>query len=213
MKHTLILICAMTFVSSLWAAPIALTTPRKDGSVSLERVLAERRSFREFTADSISAAELSQLAWAAQGITSDAGKRSAPSAMATYALELYVIVKRVQGIEPGLYRYLPKEHALESVRTGNPAEGFSKAFTQEIAARCAAALVINWNRSMTAEKFGAKAERMAAFEAGHAAQNALLEAQALGLGAVPASGFEDAAVKSWLGTASDPLYIIPVGRK
>jgi SagB-type dehydrogenase family enzyme len=218
MKRSLLLIGLLLICRVVLAAEpmITLPAPTTDGKVSLEKVLNERRSFRDFTADSISLAELSQLLWAAQGMTSDQGKRTAPSAMATYPLELYSLVKRVKGLNPGLYRYLPGpkpgEHKLDRVRDASAATEFSTAFKQVIAEKCAAALIFTWDPAR-ATKLGKKAESFAYVEAGHAAQNALLEAQALGLGAVPAAGFEPADIKKFMDISTDPIYIVPVGKK
>jgi SagB-type dehydrogenase family enzyme len=213
-KRTLSAMLILSLCSGLWAqTPAPLPAPKLDGTVSLEKALAERRSFRDFTADSLTLPELSQILWAAQGVTSDKGKRTAPSAMATYPLALYAVVKRVNGLAPGFYQYNPQDHALKLVRSGDPAKGFSEAFTQAIAEKCAAALIIAWDPQITRERFKDKAERCAALEAGHACQNALLQAQALGLGAVPATGFDDTTIKTFIGLATEPLYIIPVGRK
>jgi SagB-type dehydrogenase family enzyme len=214
MKTTLSILLLLALSTSLFAqSPISLPAPKLDGTVSVEKALAERRSFREFTADSLSLPEFSQLVWAAQGITSDKGKRTAPSAMATYPLEVYAVVKRVQGLPSGVYQYVPQGHTLTVLRAGDPGKDFSAAFSQAIAEKCAAAVIINWSPAITGDKYKDRAERFAAFEAGHACQNVLLEAQALGLGAVPAAGFEDAALKKFLGVSTEPLYIIPIGRK
>jgi SagB-type dehydrogenase family enzyme len=209
---SLLLLCALS--TGLWAqTSVSLPAPKTDGTVSVEKALAERRSFRDFTADSLTLTELSQILWAAQGITSDKGKRTAPSAIATYPLQVYAVAKRVKGLAPAIYQYVPQGHTLSVLQAGDPSKKFSDAFGQAIAEKCAAALILTWDPSVTKERFKEKAECFAAFEAGHACQNALLEAQALGLGAVPAAGFEDPAIKTLLGVAFEPLYIIPVGRK
>jgi SagB-type dehydrogenase family enzyme len=74
-------------------------------------------------------------------------------------------------------------------------------------------LVISADVAITASRYGPRAERYVTLEAGHAAQNVLLTATALGLGAVPIGAFDDDAVRHVLGLSEDvtPLYLIPIG--
>jgi protein-L-isoaspartate(D-aspartate) O-methyltransferase len=202
--------------SPLSEGEIMLPQPALVGNLTLEEVLAERRSVRAFTPDSLTLSELSQLLWAAQGITSDEGYRTSPSAGATYPLEVYAIVKRVAGLAPGIYHYVtgpaPHEHHLEAVTVGDPTPSLSLAAGQTCVAECAAAIAIAAVESRTAARYGSRAARYGHMEAGHAAQNALLQAQALGLGAVPVGAFDDYDLKNLLRTPGDALYLIPVGR-
>ncbi len=94
---------------------ITLPEPRKDGEMSVEAALLQRHSVREYSGDPLTLVELSQLLWAAQGITHSRGMRTAPSAGALYPLELYVVVGRVDGLEKGLYRYRIGDHDLQEV--------------------------------------------------------------------------------------------------
>ena len=191
---------------------IMLPQPALVGNLTLEQVLAERRSVREFTRDSLTLGELSQLLWAAQGITSDEGLRTAPSAGATYPLEVYAVVKRVTGLAPGVYHYVTgNEHHLEAETVGDPSPALSLAAGQECVAECAAAIGIAAVESRTAARYGSRATRYVQMEAGHAAQNVLLQAQALGLGAVPVGAFDDQELNHLLQTPGDALYLIPVG--
>ena len=86
---------------------IALPAPDLAGRMPLEQALAQRRSLREFSGRPLSREELSQLLWAAQGITAADGRRTAPSASALYALEVYVAAA------DGFYHYAPAGHELE----------------------------------------------------------------------------------------------------
>ncbi|MCX8128458.1 MAG: SagB/ThcOx family dehydrogenase, partial [Synergistetes bacterium] len=91
---------------------IKLPEPSSDGKQSLEPPLKERRSIREYSGEPLTLKELSQFLWAGQGITDPRGFRTAPSAGALYPLELFVVIGRVEGIEEGVYRYIPEKHAL-----------------------------------------------------------------------------------------------------
>ncbi|MEO0074256.1 MAG: SagB/ThcOx family dehydrogenase, partial [candidate division WOR-3 bacterium] len=103
-------------------ARVVLPEPQKSGQVSVEEALFKRRSVREFTADSVSLEAVSQLCWAAYGVTRRlrstevrGGLKTAPSAGATYPLELYLVAgeRGVENLPPGLYRYNPLAHSLE----------------------------------------------------------------------------------------------------
>src|SRR5574340_59920 len=97
---------------------VSLPAPPMAGTMSLEEALAHRRSVREFSAGALTLAEISRLVWAAQGVT-DSERRTAPSAGATYPLEVYLVAADVEGLVPGVYRYRPGLHRLEAVTEGD----------------------------------------------------------------------------------------------
>jgi SagB-type dehydrogenase family enzyme len=185
-----------------------LPPPVTAGEVSLEETLARRRSVREYTSQALAWEEIGQLLWAAQGITRDWGARTAPSAGALYPLELYVVTRE------GLYYYLPQGHQV--VHT--PALGLHQALweaglKQDWIRDAPVVFVIAAVYERTEGKYGARAERYVHMEAGHAAENLLLQAVALDLGAVVIGAFHDDQVQRALDLPADhaPLYLIPVG--
>lgn len=188
---------------------IALPAPTDLSGVTLARALELRRSVREFGPRALSRAELSNLFWAAQGITHGDGLRTAPSAGALYPLELYVATAG------GLHRYHPRGHRLEPIAAADPRRAIERAaLGQEAVGGAPAVFVIAAVYRRTAVKYGAeRATRYVHLEAGHAAQNLLLQATALGLGAVPVGAFDDGALARALGLPADhvPVYLIPVG--
>jgi hypothetical protein len=104
-------------------AAIRLPAPHPAGSVSVEQALGLRRSLREFREAPLTPGEASQLLWAAQGQISEDGRRTAPSAVALDPLGVFLVAGRVEGLAPGVYRYRPDGHVLESVsEPGRPAE-------------------------------------------------------------------------------------------
>jgi SagB-type dehydrogenase family enzyme len=187
-----------------------LPPPRTLGELSLEDVLNRRRSVREFRADTLRQSELSQLLWAAQGISSPDGCRPAPSAGALYPLELYAVV------HAGAFHFDPGRHMLHRLAEGDLRRALcSAALEQEFILEAPLTVVIAGVYARTQGKYGAgRGERYVHLEAGHAAQNLLLQAVALGLGAVPIGAFHDARVQKVLGLPGDhmPLYLIAVGR-
>lgn len=188
---------------------IALPAPRQDGGLPLDAALHRRRSAREFTGTALTPAEIGQLLWAAQGVTNAEGFRTAPSAGALYPLELYVVTSS------GAFHYEPAAHRLRRRATGDLRRELSSAALGQASVREAPmVVVIAAVYERTARKYGAdRARRYAALEAGHAAQNLLLEAVSLGLGAVPVGAFDDARVAKLLrlDEGEAPLYLVPVG--
>lgn len=194
---------------------VSLPAPPVAGGMSLEEALAQRRSVREFAPGALTLAEVSRLVWAAQGATKPEG-RTAPSAGATYPLEIYLAVGEVKGLAAGVYRYRPGPHRLEAVADGDVRRPLAAAaLDQQWMSRAALVVVIAAAFERTTARYGKRGERYVHMEAGHAAQNLLLEATALGLGATPVGAFDDAEVCRLLRLpdGETPLYLIPVGHK
>ena len=190
------------------AEMIQLPSPASTGTMSLEEALASRRSIREFTTEPLTTDEVSQLLWAAQGVTSSGGRRTAPSAGALYPIEIYV----ADGT--GTHRYLPQDHVLERIADGDLRPALEDAaLGQAAVGDCAAVFIVAAVPSRTEAEYGSRADRYVKLEAGHAAQNLLLQAVALELGAVPIGAFGDLEVQRLLDLSADaePLYLIAVG--
>jgi SagB-type dehydrogenase family enzyme len=191
------------------AQSIALPTPRAKGTLTLEETLTRRRSVREFADTPLTLAELGQLLWAAQGITSAAGQRTAPSAGALYPLQVYAVTPDT------VYRYDPTAHQLIVHAHDDPRAALHAVALMQDSILCApVTIVIAAVYARTSRKYGEeRTPRYVALEAGHAAQNVLLQAVALDLGAVPLGAFFDDRVQQVLALPRDhqPLYLIPVG--
>jgi len=187
---------------------MALPEPRLKGEMSLEETLAQRRSVRSFTEEELTLEEISQLLWAAQGMTALWGGRTAPSAGALYPLEVYVATAS------GLYHYVPQEHEVIIESHDDLRLKLWEAGLKQDAIRDAPAVfVITAVYERTEKKYGGRAERYVKLEAGHACQNILLQTVALDLGAVPIGAFYDDQVQAALSLPPnhEPLYLIPVG--
>jgi SagB-type dehydrogenase family enzyme len=193
---------------------IVLPAPARTGTMSIEEAIARRRSIRAFDERPLRRDELSQLLWAAQGITGEGGfKRAAPSAGAKYPIELFVVVGEVEGISPGVYRYVPASHSLVRVRDGDHRETLCfEALAQEWVRDAPVALVITAIYGRTRVKYGNRAERYVHIEVGAVAENVYLEAESLGLGTTFVGAFSDAGVAKVLDLDEEaPLGIMPVG--
>lgn len=200
---------------------IQLSQPDLDGGPPLTAVLSSRRSSRDFGDTPLDLRHLGQILWAAQGVTTTAGgRRTAPSAEASYPLELVVGVGEVVGVEPGLYRYEPTRHCLDQIVSADPRPRFQTIAygDQPWLADAAAAIVIAAGTAEMDEHFRhqqppGRGTRYAMIEAGAASQNAHLQADALGLGMVLVGGFDDAALATLieLEDGSVPVALIALG--
>ncbi len=193
---------------------IKLPEPKHSGEVSVEEAIKSRRSVRNFTNEPITIEELSQLLWAAQGITGKSRGRAAPSAGATYPLELYAVVEKVSGLDPGIYHYLPKENALECLMNGNISRALSAGALNQPSVRDAAVnLVFSAVYERTTGRYGDRGIRYVHIDVGHASGNVYLQCQSLGLGTVAVGAFDDENIKEALKLSKEEtaLYIMPVG--
>ncbi len=183
--------------------------PRPDPrSTPLCDIIAKRRSQREFGRRELTVAEVGALLWAGQGITSVEGGRAAPSAGALYPITLSVIDAR------GVRRYVPAEHALSPAETGDRRAQLAVAsLSQEYVAEAPLMIAVTARPAVLSVRYGERAERYCALEAGHVAENVLLMASALGLAAVPIGAFDDEAVLAVLGLGAGnvALYLLPIG--
>ena len=188
---------------------IMLPEPQQKSNISLEEALNNRRSKRQFQARDLKLEDISQILWAAQGITEmSTGFRTAPSAGALYPLELFVVKS------DGFFNYISKGHKLKKLSSSDLRSELMKAsLFQKSISEAPVDIVITAIYERTTLKYGNRGIRYVHMEAGHTCQNILLEATALGLGAVPIGAFSDTNVQKVLNLPEDyiPLYVIPVG--
>lgn len=186
---------------------IQLPEPASDGGMSVEAALAKRESVRHFTSVPLTLSLLSQILWAAQGITRNWGGRTAPSAGALYPLELYL------ALLDGFFHYIPRNHQLMHISESNFIEDLAAvALGQQCIRESSAVVVIAAVYKRIEQKYGRRGERYVKVEAGHAAQNILLQAVSQGIGAVPVGAFyEDVRMVLSLPSDHEPLYLIPLG--
>ena len=181
--------------------------------MSVEEALANRRSHRDFLADAISADQLLQMLWAAYGTSPD-GSRTTPSAGTTYPLEIYAVVGNVEGIEPGVYRYIPDEHKIAKTVVGDVRRKLCEAaLSQRMVAEAPASVFFSAIFDRTTKRYGERGVKYVYMEIGHSAQNVYLQAGALGLGTCAIGAFTDSSVKKILNLPKheEPLYLMPIG--
>lgn len=194
---------------------IKLPQPVYTSTTPVEKALQERRSIRDYKKQPITLSDLSQLLWAAQGV-SGAGKRTAPSAGALYPLEVSVVAGNVTGVPAGIYSYDPRKHELIRTKEGDTrAELSAAALGQSPIKNAPAVLVLSAVYERVTVKYGERGIRYVHMEAGHAAQNVYLQAVSLNIGTVVMGAFQDEEVRIVLHLPErvQPLYIMPIGKK
>lgn len=194
---------------------ITLPRPRMEGTVSIEEVLRRRRSTRSFPDKPLSIQEVSQCLWAAQGVTGSFNERTAPSAGATFPLEMYLVAGHVEDLPAGVYKYRCRAHQMRRVCEGDRRADLAKAsLDQDCIRRCAAAVVLSAVYQRTVKEYGERGVQYVHMEAGHVGQNLHLQAAALGLGTVMVGAFHDDRVAALLELPDDeaPVYVMPLGR-
>jgi len=197
--------------------PLKLPAPTLKGKVSVEEAIAKRRSIRKYKAEPLTLTQLSQILWSAQGITGSQQLRAAPSAGATYPLEIFILAGKetAEKLEAGVYHYDLATHSLVRQRYGDLRRELAKAaLDQGFLATAPVDIVICALYQRTCHRYGRRGERYTHMEMGHVGENIHLQAVALGLGAVMIGAFNDEEVRRILNVQEQfrPLYIIPLGK-
>ncbi|MDP4261404.1 MAG: SagB/ThcOx family dehydrogenase [Bacteroidota bacterium] len=195
---------------------VHLPEPVYQSEISVEEALLKRRSVRDYKEGPLQLNEISQLLWAAQGITSEKeGGRSAPSAGALYPLELYVVSGNINTLTAGVYHYRPPGHLLEQIAEGDKRKLLNAASLMQGAMnQSAAVIIITAVYKRTTRKYLERGKRYVYMEAGHTAQNIYLQSVSLKIGTVVTGAFMGSLVKRVLSLPDDeePLYLMPVGK-
>jgi len=194
---------------------IKLPSPEYNSKTSVENALQKRRSARNYKNEPMTIKEISQLLWAAQGITAEGLYRTAPSAGALYPLEIYVAAENVKKLNPGLYKYIPKSHEIKMLIDSDIKSDLYKAsLSQSPVMNAPAVIIITGEYSRTTSKYSDRGIRYVHIEAGHAAQNIYLQSVSLNLKTVEIGAFSDRKVKELmkLPEYENPLVIMPIGR-
>ena len=195
---------------------INLPEPVTDGEMSLEKTMTLRRSVRSYVDEPLSISEISQLLWSAQGITNERGFRTAPSAGATFPLEMYVVVNNVDGLRKGIYHYSPHDNHIEMLNDEDVSSDLMRAcLSQSMIVDGGAVLIFAAVFERTTARYGERGERYVYNEIGHASQNVHLQAAALDLGTVVIGAYRDDEVEEILKLGEDikVLYLMPIGKQ
>lgn len=195
---------------------IKLPNPVIKGKSSVEEALFKRRSIRKFKKGNLNLNLISQLLWAAYGITDDRGFKTVPSAGATYPLKIYLVAGDVSDLKSGIYKYIPEEHSLIKIIEKDVRNELMKAaLRQNFISEAQIIIIITADFKRTTGYYGERGIMYVYIEAGHSGQNIYLQAESLNLGTVAVGAFNDDEVSKLLKLPENekPIYIFPVGIK
>jgi len=202
---------------------VKLPHPRTSGVQSLEELLLNRRTRRDFQKSSLSTTEISQILWAAYGLRdpehgkpqTGKAKKTCPSAGALFPLEIYLIAGDISDIPSGFYHFIPDEHALELIHDKDLREDlYNIAYPREMIRTAPASLIYIAIEGRVLERYGERGrQRYIPMDIGHSAQNVYLQAEALGLGTCAIGAFDDEGIIQVLDLPAEeiPMYVMPVG--
>ena len=190
-----------------------------DDGLATARAIATRRSIRAYAPTPMTLDELSRLLFLTGGITAGLhgnARRTAPSSGALYPIEIYSVVHRVDGVQPGVYHYAYREHALEQVRAGDfRAHVVEQGIAQEFLGECGVVLFFTMILQRMRPKYQDRSYRYGLLEAGHVGENAYLAATSMGLGACGIGAFMDDAINEMLGVdgvEEATVYMLAAGK-
>ncbi len=185
-------------------------------------IIHDRVSHRKFKEESIRLEELSYLLWATQGVKSVKGNnyatmRMVPSAGARHPFETYVIVNRVEGMKPGIYRYLPLDHQLAYIYTPEDMEAkvTQASLGQKFSGNCAVNFVWSVVPYRGEWRYNTTSHKSMLLDAGHVCQNLYLACEAIGCGTCAIAAYKQEEFDTLLqldGEEEFVVYLSPVGR-
>ncbi|MEM0001893.1 MAG: SagB/ThcOx family dehydrogenase [Desulfurococcaceae archaeon] len=191
----------------------AYKLPEPDKTTSLSQLLIRRKSIRKFRREPLKLTDLSRILWATYGII-DKKRRVVPSAGATYPMEIYVFVRNVENMKPGIYKYVENEHSLLLIKEGDYSKELARACLDQSWVREAPVnIVITAYYEKTTGWYGERGFRYIYMEAGHIGQNIYLASAESGLGTVAVGAFKDEEIASLIGLGEEylVLYVFPIG--
>lgn len=196
------------------------------GTMSLAQVVRQRRSLRDYALTALTMEELSFLLWCTQGVSSfeqdaagniESQFRTVPSGGSRHPFETYLLINRVEGLSPGLYRFMPFGHKLCLLRKSGELATRAEAICYGQPFVGQAAVVFIWSAVpyRTEWRYGYISHRMIAIEAGHLCQNLCLAAESIGGGACAILGYSQAHMDALLGVDGEnefTVYMATVGK-
>ncbi len=188
----------------------------------LAQMIVQRRSLRRYSAEALSLEELAYLLWLTQGVKKVTDRpvtfRTAPSAGARHAFETYLLINRVEGLAPGLYRYMALKHqlALLNEQPGITAAVTHAAHDQRMIEISAVTFIWVAVLERMYWRYGERGYRYLHLDAGHVCQNLYLAAESIGCGAVAIAAYDDELMNATLGLDGESLfavYLASLGKK
>lgn len=190
-------------------------------NIELTEAILERRSHRDYTEEPLTLDELAYLLWATAGVKqvyeNRATLRTVPSAGARHAFETYLLINNVEGLEPGLYRYLALSHQLVLInsRDGLKHDIMAAAGGQKFVGTSAVTFLWVAVAYRMTYRYTERGYRYLFLDAGHVCQNLYLACQAVGCGCCAVAAYGDDEMNSLLGVDGEEefaVYLAPVGK-
>ncbi len=184
---------------------------------SFRSLLRRRKTIRGQKRGTLPQSYLKELVWAAYGHTHDyrdLKMRTAPSAGATYPIELYFVCEDIEGVPDGLYLF---DTGIEDVSLAAAGQFLDKiraaSYDQKFIVQCNLAVIMVYNPGKIVSDYGRDSAKYSAMECGHIAQNLLLMATSLELGAAPVGAFDQEKLDKLIGIDEfkQSLYMIMIG--
>lgn len=191
-------------------------------AIDLRAAIEARRTIRKYADEALTVEELAYLLWVSQGVKRVSPRpstaRTVPSAGARHAFETYLLVNRVEGLEPGLYRYMAIEQGLVNLNSGSTiaAELKQACLDQPQLENCAAAFIWVAVVERMFWRYVERGYRYLHLDAGHVCQNLALGAEQIGGGICPIAAFDDVKLNSALGLDGEEMFVVylaTVGKK
>ncbi|MFA5852196.1 MAG: SagB/ThcOx family dehydrogenase [Spirochaetales bacterium] len=194
--------------SAVEPGAVELDAVELDAASALHSLLKTRQSRRMFRIAALSLAELSYLLWSCEGVRENKGKfsfRTTPSGGARHPLDVYIFSRAIEGLKPGLYRYLPLEHSLVLEREGDDSPTLDKALMGQL---LNSACVVFWAAVpyRSEWRYGKAADKLVALDAGHSCQNLYLACEALGLGTCAIGKYDQTELDKYLGLDGEDMF-------
>ena len=193
------------------------------GQMSVMQAIKQRRSHRSFTKEPLTLEELSFLLWATQGIeqaNTHEGRiirtlRTVPSGGARHPFETYLLVRRVEGLAPGLYRYLPVEHKIYLVRDEDLTAEAHEATRGQFLRQSSVVFIWTVIPYRTEWRYSFLSAKIIAQDSGHLCQNLYLACEAIGAGTCAIGAYDQDKIDPILGVDGEEeftIYVAPVGK-
>jgi SagB-type dehydrogenase family enzyme len=203
---------------------IPLLAPRniRLANFHVREAIERRKTLRAYARTPLTLEELSYLLWCTQGVKelvqNSGTRRTVPSAGARHAFETYLLANNVDGLSPGIYRFLALEHALlqEEAAPGLPDRFVTACLGQEHVKTCAAMFLWTAVTDRMTWRYGERGYRYLYLDAGHVCQNLYLSAESIGGGVCAIAAFNDEEVNHLLkldGEKHFAIYLATVGKR
>jgi SagB-type dehydrogenase family enzyme len=192
----------------------SIKLPKRPLNGEYEMLLKRRKSYRVFSNEPVSLAELSNVLKSLSIVHKDPERRTYPSAGARYPVEIYLVSFNIAKIKMGVYHFNFVDFSLESLLNANLRD-IEKELISPFLKHPAGVIVLTGVMSRSYIKYGNKGYPYTLIEAGHIAQNLLLSCTKYNLGICPVGGFVNDTISRILDLTNEevPLYVLGFGHK